>query len=148
MTWFGYLFTILAGAANPAQSGANAQLNKTLSQPFAAAAVVYATGLLGVLLVLLFRYSAAAEAAQKASQVPWWAWLGGLLSIASTLAGLMLARQLGSAVFTGISVTTSIASSLLLDHFGWLGFTQHSLNPGRIIGAVLMVLGLLLVNRF
>lgn len=147
MTWLTYLFAILAGAANPAQSGANAQLNKSLEQPLIAAVVVYGTGLLGVLLVSCFTLGSLGATMQKAADVPWWGWLGGILSIGSTVAGLMLAKQLGSAVFTGITVTTGLVASLILDHFGWLGFKPHALGLGRAIGAALMILGLLIVSR-
>lgn len=147
MSWFGYLLAVASGLANPVQSGANAQLNKSLGQPYLAATVVYVTGLAGVLVMLAFS-SGIPAGWHKAGQVPWWAWLGGLLSILSTVTALLVAKQLGSAVFSGITVTTAIVSSLVLDHFGLLGFEQHSAGVGRIIGAALMVLGLFLVARF
>jgi transporter family-2 protein len=56
MTFFAILIAVLAGAANPFQSGTNAELNKQLGQPLWAAAFVYLTGLAGVLICeLAFR---------------------------------------------------------------------------------------------
>ena len=98
-----YVLAIAAGAANPAQAGANAQLKKSIDQALFAAVVVYLSGLVGVLIVQLF-VRQPLPAADKLSATPWWAWTGGILSIAATLAGLSFAQKMGSGVFTGISV--------------------------------------------
>ncbi|AXC10865.1 Integral membrane protein [Acidisarcina polymorpha] len=146
MSWLFILLALLAGAANPFQAGANAQLNKQLGHPVLAGVVVYATGLAGLLLVLLARHSASPSQPQIAS-VNWWAWLGGLISIGSTMAGLMLAQKLGSVAFTGCSITASLIMSVTLDQFGWMGFRQHAASPGRLVGCCLLAAGVWLVAR-
>jgi bacterial/archaeal transporter family-2 protein len=147
MSFFMYLFAAASGAANPFQSGANAELNKQLASPLWAGLFVYASGLLGLLVVqLVFRRSFPATGSLL--MVKPWAWLGGLASIISTLAGLTLAQKLGSGVFTGLSLTASIVTSVLLDQFGWIGFRQHSASPGRLVGCALMVAGLWMVAKF
>ncbi len=147
MAWLSFVVALLAGAANPFQSGTNAQLNKQLGAPLWATVVVYVTGLLGVLLVLLFARERL-PAAEQVMGVNWWAWLGGLISIASTMAGLMLAQKLGSGVFTGLSLTASLVMSVMLDHMGWIGFKQHTASPARLAGCALMVAGVWMVSRF
>jgi transporter family-2 protein len=146
MTIFILLIAIAAGAANPFQSGTNAQLNKSLGQPLWAALIVYATGLLGVLLLQGILRQAVPGAA-RIHAVPAWAWFGGLISIAATMAGLTLAQKLGTGVFTGLSVTASIATSVLLDHYALVGFRQHTASPTRIAGCALMVAGLWIVAK-
>lgn len=142
-----WLIAVAAGAANPFQSGANAELGKRLAQPFWAGAVVYASGLAGLLLLqALFGHGWVP--AEKLRAVPWWAWLGGLISIAPTMAGLMLAQKLGSTLFTGLSITAAIVTSALVDQFGLIGFRQHTASPARVIGCGLMVVGVWLVARF
>ena len=64
------------------------------------------------------------------------------------MAGLLLAHRLGSGVFTGLSVTAAILVSVVLDHFGLLGFKVHPASAMRIVGCVLMIGGLWLVSRF
>src|ERR1700712_3369225 len=111
MNPFAYLIAIASGAANPLQSGANAELNKQIASPVWAGIFVYASGLLGLLLAqVILRHGF--PAAHALATVKTWAWLGGLISIASTLAGLTLAQRLGSGVFTGLSVTASIVTSV------------------------------------
>ena len=146
MTILFVLIALAAGAANPLQSGANAQLNKQLGAPVWAAISVYATGLLGVLLVQLFLRHPL-PSSQVVTAVKPWAWLGGLVSIASTVAGLTLAQRLGSGVFTGLTLTASLLTSVLLDQFGLVGFAQKSASPARMVGCGLMVAGAWILSR-
>ncbi len=147
MPWVLLLIALAAGAANPFQSGSNSQLNKQLESPLWAGIFVYASGLAGLLLVEMFLRQPL-PAVGRIHQVNGWAWLGGLISIASTMAGLTLAQKLGSGVFTGLSITAAVVLSILLDQFGWLGFRQHAASPARVAGCALMIAGLWLVARF
>lgn len=145
MGWFAFLIALLAGAANPFQSAVNGQLNKQLQQPVWAGLAVYTTGLLGMVMVQLL--SRQPVPAAPFSAVSWWAWTGGLISVISTLAGLMLVQKLGSGVFTSLSLTASLVVSVLLDQFGLLGLKQHTASPGRWLGCALLVAGVWLVGR-
>ncbi len=147
MQWLAIVFALLAGTANPFQAGTNAELKGQLAQPLWATVWVYASGLLGVLLVQLFARQPL-PAAQQVHAVPWWAWTGGLISILATFAGLMFAKQLGAGVFTGITITMSVVISILMDHFGLIGFKQHTASPLRLAGGLLMVIGIWMVSRF
>jgi transporter family-2 protein len=147
MNFLMYMIAIASGAANPFQSGANAELNKQITSPLWAGIFVYASGLLGLLLAqLVLRQDF--PATDRLLMVKPWAWLGGLVSIVSTLVGLTLAQRLGSGAFTGLSVTASIVTSVLLDHLGWIGFRTHTASPARLAGCALMVVGLWMVAKF
>ncbi len=147
MTWIWYLIAVAAGVANPFQSGTNAELNKQLGSPLWAGIVVYATGLAGLLLLQIFLRQAF-PASGKILAVSGWAWAGGLISIASTMAGLTLAQRMGSGVFTGITVTAALVTSVALDQVGAIGFRQHLASPARVAGCVLMIAGAWMISRF
>ncbi len=147
MNWLFYLVTLGAGALNPVQSGANAELRKQLGTVLWAGGVVYLAGFAGILLLQLFVWQPV-PGTEKLAGVHWWAWLGGLASIASTLAGVALAQRLGAGIFTGLNITAALATSILFDHFGWVGFKVHPATPMRIVGCVLMVAGLWIVAKF
>jgi len=144
-----FLITLIAlasGAANPFQGATNAQLNKQTHSPLWAGIIVYASGLLGLLLVQLFARQA--FPASALSKVNWWAWTGGLISLVSTIVGLTLTQKLGSGLFTGLSLTAGMLTSVLLDQFGLVGLKQHSASPGRLIGCGLLVAGIWCVAKF
>lgn len=147
MNWLIYLAAVAAGIANPGQAGANAELRKSLDETVVTALWVYLSGLLGMLFIQLIVREGWPGGA-KLNQVPWWAWTGGLLSIASTMTGITLAQRLGSGLFTGISVTASLVTSVVIDHFGWIGFKTHPVSWPRAVGCVLMIAGLWLIGRF
>ena len=147
MSWIIVLIALAAGAANPFQSGSNAELQAHAHQALWTTAWVYASGLAGVVLLQVFARQPLPSAADLQA-APWWAWGGGLVSIAATMAGLTLAQRLGAGVFTGATITASVAVSLLLDANGWLGFKPHAASPLRLLGGALMIAGMWLVARF
>jgi transporter family-2 protein len=54
---------------------------------------------------------------------------------------MTLARKQGAGVFTAVSITSALVTSMLLDHFALVGFEQHSLNWQRVAGGLIMVGG-------
>jgi transporter family-2 protein len=144
--WIVFLVALAAGAANPFQAATNAELNKQLHQPLWAAIAVYASGLAGLLIAQLF--VRAPFPSSQAGSVHWWAWTGGLISLLSTIVGLTLTQKLGSGLFTGLSLTASVVTSVLLDQFGLAGLRQHTASPLRLAGCCLLIAGVWLVARF
>ena len=147
MAAFGAAFVVLVGLLNAVQAGVNSVLGKQIGQ-FQAGLVVFTTS------IVLFCLAGAASGRlgwpglDRMAGAPWWAWSGGLLGGLFVLAQLFVAQSLGSAVFMGIVVTSSTFMSLVLDHYGLVGFQQHSINLGRIAGAVLMIGGIGLIALF
>lgn len=139
------LFTVVAGVLTTLQSGANASLNKALGQPILAALAVVATNLVVYLVAIPF-VGLHWPTAERIAGAPWWAWLGGIFGGVYVLSAIFFAERLGAAVFTGLVVTAGIVTSILLDHFGWVGFEQHTAGLGRIAGGALMIGGIILVS--
>jgi hypothetical protein len=42
----------------------------------------------------------------------------------------------------------NLSRVFLIDHFGWLGVTVHSMNPARLAGVALLLAGGHLVGKF
>lgn len=138
-----YPLIILAGLMNPLQSACTSSLNKVIHRPFMVGLVsvggTMTVTLIGTLLLGQLGFNG------KAGQVPWWAWFGGLAGSIFLLSQPVAAQKVGAGPFIGLTVTASVILSILIDHYGWLGFTQHTASIGRIIGAGLMVIGVGLV---
>lgn len=143
-----YLIAAMAGVFNAVQAGANAGLGKAFENKFAAGVAVAATTLSTMLVAGVVSGQLGWPGLARAAAAPWWAWIGGLLGAAFILAQLFTAERLGSAVFMTVVVTAAVLTSLLLDHFGLVGFKQHSLGWGRAAGAVLILVGLGLIARY
>lgn len=64
------------------------------------------------------------------------------------LSMLLIADRLGAAVFMGLTVTAATVTSLIMDHFGLMGFEMHKAGIDRMIGGALMVAGIALIAIF
>ena len=141
------LFAALAGLLNAIQAGANASLGKQIG-PFPAALCILAVSASVFIATGAVAGKLSLPAWGAVAAVPWWAWTGGLFGALFVMAQLFVAEQLGSAVFMATTVTAAVVMSLLLDHFGLVGFKQHAAGVGRIAGAILMFAGLALIARY
>ena len=75
-----------------------------------------------------------------------WNWIGGPLGALIVLAGATLVRELGAAAFIALVVGGQLICSLLLDHFALMGLDEKSISPGKILGAGLVVGGVLCIK--
>ena len=152
---FAYLFIAFAAVLNTTQSGCSATLHKQMNHPILPGIVTYVTGM-AALLVGLVLYGWITRTPlpnptqwrQLAAAGPWWMWIGGILGAAYVMAMVNVSEKAGAGVFMGISVTASVITSLAMDHYGLLGFKQHTASVPRLIGAGLMVSGLVLIGKF
>jgi bacterial/archaeal transporter family-2 protein len=100
----------------------------------------YAVGLARMaLLVLAFRDPA--PSASVAARIPWRAWSGGLFGAIFVGLGIFLVPQIGAATFLALLVTGQMLGSIIFDHFGWPGRIQHPVDAPRLIGAAVLVGG-------
>ncbi len=146
-----YIVIALSGFLIAIQAGCNATLEKSLQNPVLSAFLSFCAGT-ALLFFALAIYTAVTggrmpRAAQWA-EVPWWGWLGGTLGALYILCMVLTAEKVGAGVFLGITITATIVASLVMDHYGLLGFKQHTASPARILGGALMVAGMLLIGRF
>lgn len=59
----------------------------------------------------------------------------------------MTIPKIGIGLSTVIVVVSQIIMSLVIDHFGWFHSTQVLVNPQRLIGAILLVAGMIFIYR-
>lgn len=133
-----------AGGCIAVQAATNAALRMRLDDPrYAALFSICGTFVTATLFMLAARPALPAAALRA---VPWWNWLGGPLGALIVLAGAALTPKLGAAAFIAAFVGGQLVCSLALDHFGLLNLPRQELTPGRMLGAVLVFAGVLLVK--
>ena len=147
MVWLYLLVCLLAGALMPLQAGVNAQLARWVGHPVSASLVSFAVGTLA-----LFAYALATRPGMPApsalAAAPWWAWVGGLFGAVFVTAAAAFAPRLGAATFISITIAGQVLVSILLDHFGVVGFAARPVTAPRLLGALLLIAGVLLVRKF
>lgn len=135
------------GVGLATQAGVNAQLRQHLQSPYQAAFISFLIGTL-VLAVVVGVQQTARPSLHELLNIPAWLWLGGVLGAFNVSMAVILAPRLGALSFTIVVVCGQMLTSLLLDHFGWLGFEQHSINWQRVVGSGLVVMGLVLTAKY
>ena len=78
--------------------------------------------------------------------MPWWAPLGGIVGALAVVCGLLFIGTIGAGTYAALTVSANLITSLVIDHYGWLGVPAHPLTPARAIGAVMLVTGVILIT--
>ncbi len=138
---------LLAGISIPTQAGINAQLNLFTRSSVLAAAVSFAVGTLALVIYALLTRTPLPNMANLQGH-PWWIWSGGILGAFFVTSTVVLAPRLGATTMVVLVLAGQMVASLLLDHYGWLGYPSHAISAGRIGGVVMVGLGVLLVKYF
>jgi bacterial/archaeal transporter family-2 protein len=144
---FGVL-ALLCGVVLTSQIGSNALLGKLLGDSYIPAAVNMLIGVVttGALLLIVHK---PLPATHTAAAVPWWIWIaGGALGTIYLTGNILLAPKLGAGALVGLVVTGQLLFAVLCDHFGWLGFAQHSATVWRALGCLLLIGGVALIAKF
>lgn len=138
------LLALLAGILLPIQVGMNAALADWVGGPVRAAVVSFVVGATSlVLLTLLFFRD---RDMGELGRAPWWVWVGGVLGAFYVASTAFTAPQLGAALLFVILVAGQAGAALVLDHYGWVGFAEQAVTPGRVAGVALVAAGVALVR--
>ena len=138
------LLTFLAGVGLPLQAIINARLGGVLGVPLGATLVNFGVGTLviaGVLLAMQARPSFS-----TAIQGPWWLWVGGFFGVFVVTMSLIAAPRVGAATMVALLVTGQLIGSLLLDHYGVLGLPEQNIDWKRVLGALMLLGGMVLIR--
>jgi transporter family-2 protein len=145
MNYGPHLIAALVGAGLTVQVGMNATVRLAIGSPMLAAIVNFVIGLAGLAVVALA--SGARWTPGAAATVPAWAWFGGLLGAAYVASTTVLGPRLGAATLLALTLAGQMAAALAVDHYGVIGFPQSPLTASRLVGAALLVAGVLLIMR-
>jgi transporter family-2 protein len=137
---------LLAGLAFVMQQVVNANLGHELASPQWAALVSYAGGTLLVALLLLVTHQPV-PSRQAVGHTPWLSWTGGAFGVVYVLISIVLMPRIGAATYIALTVTAQLLTSVTFDHFGLFELPRHPIGPARVLGAVLLLAGLVLVRK-
>lgn len=136
---------LLAGVFAATQTPTNAMLGVAVRSPVNAALVSFLVGsavLAVAALVVRVRPDWSAVRA-----LPPYAWLGGAYGAFFVVAAAYSAPRIGVAATVTLLIAGQIVAALLLDQLGLFGMAQRSVTPVRLLGAVLVFAGVVLVRR-
>jgi transporter family-2 protein len=145
-SYFLFLSAIVVGVSLASQAGVNSQLRTALATPIQAAFISFLIGtvVLGAItLVQNDKWFSASEA----FNVPWWAWLGGLFGAFNIAMSIYLAPKVGAVALAVSLVCGQVIASIFYDQYGLMGYPKIEVSLNRIIGAVFLVVGVIMVSK-
>ena len=141
------LIAIAAGAVLPFQAVLNIQLGKTVQQPVFAAFASFVLGSIGLLIYLMiikFDFSIIPDTRNASPAV----WFAGILGAFYVAAVIVLAPKLGTALTFALVVAGQMTVSLILDHYGLMGLPVKEINWQRLVGVILLLVGVIIVRKY
>lgn len=145
--YFFILLAILAGIAMPTQAVVNSKLSETVGSPILAAFVSFAVGTI-VLFVYILLTGMTLSDLTAAKNAPPVALIGGFLGAFFVSVMATIVPRIGVAFAFSSAIAGQMLITLLMDHFGWLGVPEKPVNLWRVLGALLITIGVVLVRRF
>ena len=146
MNWPYVIVALVSGAALACQVGFNSGLRVRMGNPIIAALVSFLIGT-ACLIVLLIIQRPSWPPRETFLRGPSWIWLGGVVGAVYVASAAAFASKLSAAGWLSLIVTGQILGSLVLDHYGLIGYPKVALTPARILGVFLLLTGVVLVVR-
>lgn len=141
--------SVFAGLLVAVQSRINGEFGLALGNGALAALISFSVGLTVVTLAMATsrpgrRGLVSLRGALARREIPWWSVLGGVGGAFLVLTQGLSAGVLGVALFSIAVVTGQSLGAVLIDSRGWFGVVRVALGPRRLVGSIVVVVGVLL----
>jgi bacterial/archaeal transporter family-2 protein len=134
-----------AGISLVVQQALNANLRAALNSAAWSGFMSYFIGVI-CMVVLALVLQDPVPSMVTAARIPWFAWSGGLFGAIFVALAIFLVPQLGAAAFFALLIAGQMLGSIVFDHFGLLGVPVHPVSAIRVVGAALLVGGVVLIR--
>lgn len=140
------LLGVVAGACIATQAPINTALGRGLGMPVAAAAVSFLAG--GILLWLLTFGLSRAQGivVDFAAPAPWLFIAGGVLGAVYVTSTIILTPMVGTAAVMALAIAGQLIGGMALDRIGFMGTAVREISMGRVAGALLLVIGAVMIR--
>lgn len=139
MNWLYLGIAALAGAAMALQGTFNAALGKSVGV-WSSTLLVHIIGTATALLIMLFCRSDWFNLEQL-SQVPWYAFLGGVLNVLIIYGVVKTIPQVGVGNATTAIIVAQILTAILIDGLGAFGMKKIEFQYLDLLGIALLAIG-------
>ena len=136
----------LAGVGLPIQTSVNTRLRKKVGSPYNASLVSFVVTLLFLSALLLITGQGLHIPLAQLLNEPAWIWIGGICGLVFLTGNILLFSKLGGVQTVVLPVLGQILMGLIIDNFGLFYSQKTPLSVFRIAGAVMVILGVVLVS--
>jgi len=141
------LLTLFAGALLPVQAILNTRMGRQTGGPLMGSLISFCVGLICLLVLNMITNPGGIMNVKPAGVTPWFLWLGGFLGAIFVGYITWVNQKQGVALTFALVVTGQIFCSLVVDHFGLFGSAISTISVPKIIGAALLIVGIILIKK-
>ncbi|PWK69715.1 transporter family-2 protein [Aminobacter sp. AP02] len=142
------LLGVLAGAFIAIQAPINSQLARGLGVPVAAAAISFLAGAVVLGIVTLVTTRAQGVSIDWRAPAPWLFVAGGALGAVYVTSSVLLTPRIGAAALMAFLVAGQLLAGMLVDRAGYLGVAVREISMGRVVGAMLLLAGAMMIRIY
>lgn len=139
-----FLFAAVAGAAMALQGTFNTAAGKVIGTA-ENTLLVHIIGALTIGILLLFGIGKGDFSQFR--EIPWYGWLGGVLSAVIIFGVIAAMDKLGVGNATAVIILFQISAALVIDCFGLFGAEKIPFAWSRVFGVVLLLIGTKMVLK-
>ncbi|HHX95804.1 MAG TPA: DMT family transporter [Clostridia bacterium] len=138
LDWLAMSFALTAGIAMAVQGSLNAVLGKYVGQ-IEATLLVHIIGSAMAGLIVLFGFGKGNLG--KLMEVPWYAYLGGIISVLIIYGVAASIPKVGVALATTAIIVGQVSTAMLIDQFGLFGLEKVPFTFMKLAGLIFLALG-------
>ncbi len=139
------ILTAFVGGLIALQAPINSMLGKATGS-FQAAFISFAIGTVVLAIIAAFAKGGFGTMGE-ATSLPWYYLTGGVLGAAYVTTVLVTVRELGAGPVVAATIAGQLSASVVLDQFGLLGLPKDPITVGKVVGVVLLSIGVYLIVR-
>ncbi|WP_086428396.1 DMT family transporter [Staphylococcus cornubiensis] len=138
---------LVAGGVIPVQTSINSRLSRYTHSSLYASAISFTVGtlLLVILNFILNPHLFTTEVFQHYHFNYYW-YVGGLMGVIYLTGNMILLPRIGASLTVVTTITGQIFMSVLIDTFGWFNVDIQPLHLLKVLGIVLLLIGIILMN--
>lgn len=141
------VLTLFVGAMIPAQAVLNTRLGRQIGGPLMGSLMSFTVGIICLFALNLVTNPSAVIQLKPTATGPWYLWLGGVLGAIFVGYITWVNQQQGVALTFALVVSGQIFMSLVIDQYGLFGSMIQPITLEKIVGAALIIAGLILIKK-
>jgi transporter family-2 protein len=137
-------WTVLAGIGIPLIGVLNSGIARSVGNPFAATAVMFAIAMVAALGITLPLYGL--PTAAQLGSAPMISYAAGLLIGFYALSATIIIPRLGAASFISFILIAQLLTSAAVDQFGLFGMEKRPIDTTKLIGLIVIAAGIAIME--
>jgi len=129
--------------------GINGELRSKIGSPILSSLISFAVGTIVLTITFFFTVLSGSSSAQNFINIKntsWWMFTGGLLGAFYIFTTIFTSPKIGFANMFSLVICGQIILAIIFDHFGLLGNQIHTINSLRVLGVILLILGVYIIQ--